>query len=169
MGIIGFGNIGQKVADISSALGMEILAYSKSRTDQSHRKNFRWVELSELFEHSDVISIHCPLTPETEGLINQETLSWMKKSAFLINTARGQIILEEDLASALNNEVIAGAGLDVLSKEPPPNDNPLFKAKNCIITPHIAWATKEARSRLMDIAVENLRSYLSGNPQNVVN
>lgn len=169
MGIIGFGNIGQKVADISSSLGMEILTYSTPRTDQSHRKNFRWVELSELFEYSDVVSIHCPLTPETEGLVNKETLSRMKKTAFLLNTARGQIIVEEDLASALNNDVIAGAGLDVLSEEPPPSDNPLLKAKNCIITPHIAWATKEARTRLMDIAVENLRAYLSGNPQNVVN
>jgi glycerate dehydrogenase len=169
MGIIGLGNIGRKVADISSALGMEILAYSKSRTDQSYRKNFRWVELSELFEHSDVVSIHCPLTPDTEGLINKETLSRMKKSAFLLNTSRGQIIVEKDLASALNTGVIAGAGLDVLSKEPPSPDNPLLKAKNCIITPHIAWATKEARTRLMDIAVENLRAYLSGYPQNVVN
>lgn len=169
MGIIGFGNIGRKVADIASAFGLEILAYSRTRKDQSHRKNFRWVELPELFEQSDVVSIHCPLTSETEGMINRDTLTRMKNSAFLINTARGQHIVEQELAEALNEGLIAGAGLDVLSQEPPPNDNPLLNARNCIITPHIAWATKEARSRLMDIAVNNLRSHLSGNPCNVVN
>lgn len=169
IGIIGFGNIGQKVADIASAFGMEILAYSRTRTDQSHRINFRWVELSELFEQSDVVSIHCPLTPETKRMINRETLNRMKKSAFLINTARGLHIMEQDLAKALNEGLIAGAGLDVFSQEPPPPDNPLLKAKNCIITPHIAWATKEARSRLMDIAVKNLEAFLNGHELNVVN
>ncbi|HZK64332.1 MAG TPA: NAD(P)-dependent oxidoreductase, partial [Puia sp.] len=114
-------------------------------------------------------SIHCPLSTETEGLINRESLQRMKKTAFLINTSRGPIIVEKDLADALNQGTIAGAALDVLSTEPPPADNPLFKAKNCIITPHIAWATKEARTRLMDMAVSNLKAFKEGRPINVVN
>jgi glycerate dehydrogenase len=169
MGIIGFGNIGEGVGDVATAFGMNILGASKQRTDQSHRKNFRWTDIPELLEASDVVSIHCPLLPETKGLINKESLKKMKRSAFLLNTSRGPIIIDEDLADALNEGVIAGAGLDVLSIEPPSKDNPLFKAKNCIITPHIAWATKEARVRLMDIAINNLSAFLSGNPVNVVN
>jgi glycerate dehydrogenase len=136
---------------------------------KSQRKNFRWAEIPELLAQSDVISIHCPLFPETKGLINKESLKTMKKSAFLLNTSRGPIVVDEDLADALNNDVIAGAGIDVLSVEPPPAGNPLFKATNCIITPHIAWATKEARLRLMDATVNNLSSFLNGNPINVVN
>lgn len=169
MGIIGFGNIGQAVADIAVAFGMNVLGYSRRRTDQSHRKNFRWAELDELLAESDVVSLHCPLTPETKGIINIETLRKMKKSAFLINTGRGPLVVEEDLAYALNNDIIAGAGLDVLSVEPPKADNPLFRAKNCVITPHIAWATKEARLRLMHTAVENVKAFLKGEPVNVVN
>lgn len=168
MGIIGFGNIGQKVADIASAFGMQIIATSRSQSDQSKRFNFKWVEIKQLLHESDVVSIHCPLVPETRGLINKKSLEEMKQSAFLINTSRGPIIIEEDLAEALNSDVIAGAGIDVLSVEPPSESNPLFKAKNCIITPHIAWATKEARRRLMNIAVNNVAAFIAGTPVNVV-
>jgi glycerate dehydrogenase len=169
LGIIGFGNIGEQVADIASAFGMNILATSRTHSDQRHRKNFQWATVSEVLTNSDIVSIHCPLFAETKGLINQESLQLMKKSSFLINTSRGPIIVEKDLADALNNNSIAGAAVDVLSEEPPALDNPLFHAKNCIITPHIAWATKAARSRLMDISIKNLSSYLNGNPMNVVN
>jgi len=169
IGIIGFGHIGQGVAGIATAFGMKVIAHSRTQTDQSHRNNFRWVSIPELFETADVISIHCPLTPETKGLINKDSLNKMKRSAFLLNTSRGPIIVDEDLAGALNNDIIAGAGIDVLSVEPPPGDNPLFKAKNCIITPHMAWATKESRTRLMTGVVNNLAAFLAGNPINVVN
>jgi len=169
MGIIGFGHIGQQVGDVATAFGMNIIGNSRTRTDQSKRKNFKWSEVPELLRESDVVSIHCPLFPETKGLINKETLQLMKKTAFLLNTSRGPIIVDEDLATALNSEVIAGAGIDVLSAEPPPAGNPLFTAKNCIITPHIAWATKEARARLMATTVSNLAAFLEGKPVNVVN
>jgi glycerate dehydrogenase len=168
LGIIGFGTIAKKVADIASVFGMNILASSRNQTDQSERKNFRWAEINEVLEKSDVVSIHCPLTPETKGLINAESLRRMKKSAFLINTSRGPVIVEQDLSDALNNDIIAGAGIDVLSTEPPAEDNPLFKTKNCLITPHIAWATKEARLRLMDVAVSNVAAFINGKPMNVV-
>lgn len=168
IGIIGFGNIGQRVADIASAFGMKIIAHSRKQTDQSHRKNFRWVNVSELLETADVVSIHCPLTPETKGLINKDSLQKMKPSAFLLNTSRGPIIVDQDLADALNKDIIAGAGIDVLSVEPPSIDNPLFRVKNCIITPHMAWATKEARTRLMETAVANLSSFIAGKPVNTV-
>ena len=169
MGIIGFGRIGQQVADVAVSLGMNILGSARTQSDQSARKNFQWASISEILKESDVVSIHCPLFPETQGLINAESLQTMKPSAFLLNTSRGPIIVDQDLADALNNNVIAGAGIDVLSVEPPSADNPLFKAKNCIITPHIAWATKEARSRLMKMAEENLSKFMCGNPVNVVN
>lgn len=169
IGIIGFGNIGRGVADIAASFGMNVIAQSRTQTDQSQRENFRWVSIPELFEAADVISIHCPLTQETKGLINSDSLTKMKRSAFLLNTSRGPIIIDEDLADALNNDIIAGAGIDVLSAEPPPADNPLFKAKNCIITPHMAWATKESRTRLMTSVVNNLAAFLAGNPVNVVN
>lgn len=169
LGIIGFGSIGQKVADVASALGMNVMGYSRTQTDQSQRKNFKWASLEELLSSADVVSIHCPLFPETQGLINKDRLKLMKKSAFLLNTSRGPIIHEQDLADALNSGLIAGAGLDVLSVEPPSARNPLLTAKNCLITPHIAWATKEARTRLMAIVAHNLSSYLAGNPINIVN
>jgi glycerate dehydrogenase len=168
IGIIGFGNIGKKVADIASVFGMNIMASGRNETDQSHRKNFRWAEINEVLELADVVSLHCPLLPETRGLINAESLKRMKRSAFLLNTSRGPVVVEQDLADALNNGTIAGAGLDVSSTEPPSKDNPLLKAKNCLITPHIAWATKEARIRLMDIAVNNLKEYIKGKPINVI-
>lgn len=169
IGIIGFGDIGKKVGDIATAFGMEIIGNSRHRTDQSGRENFRWAEMPELLEQSDVVSIHCPLFPETKGLINKESLQLMKNTAFLLNTSRGAIISEGELANALNNGQIAGAGIDVLSIEPPSSDNPLFSARNCIITPHISWATKEARTRLMDITIKNLKAFLSGSSANVVN
>ena len=168
MGIIGFGNIGEKVGDIATAFGMNIIGTSRRQTDQSHRLNFRWADIDSLLEQSDVVSIHCPLLPETKGLINKDKLSRMKQSAFLLNTSRGPIVVEKDLAEALNSGMIAGAGIDVLSAEPPSKDNPLFYAKNCIITPHIAWATIEARQRLMTVALNNLAAFISGKPVNVV-
>src|SRR5690606_10371055 len=126
MGIIGFGGIGQAVADVATAFGMNIIGNSRTQTDQSNRKNFKWASIAELLKEADVISVHCPLTPETKDLINKDSLKTMKSSAFLINTARGPIIVEQDLADALNDGVIAGAGIDVLSIEPPAKDNPLF-------------------------------------------
>ena len=169
IGIIGFGRIGQQVGDVATAFGMNIIGSSRTQSDQSHRKNFKWATVPELLEQSDVVSIHCPLFPDTQGLINRENLKRMKRSALLLNTSRGPIVVDQDLADALNNDVIAGAGIDVLSVEPPSKDNPLFKTKNCIITPHIAWATKEARERLMDITEKNLAAFLKGKPVNVVN
>ena len=169
MGIIGFGRIGGMVADLAVAFGMNVIGHSRRETDQSNRKNFRWAELEDLLRESDVVSTHCPLFPETKGIINKDSLRKMKTSAFLLNTSRGPLIVDEDLANALNNDIIAGAGLDVLSVEPPPAGNILFKAKNCIITPHIAWATKEARSRMMEITVANLKAYAEGQAVNVVN
>ncbi len=157
------------MADVGTAFGMNIIGYSKTQTDQTHRNNFKWAQLPELLTESDIVSIHCPLVPATEGLINHEMLTMMKRSAFLLNTSRGPIVVEEDLANALNNDLIAGAGIDVLSVEPPSENNPLFKAKNCIITPHIAWATKEARTRLMDLVVKNVSSFQMGSPINIVN
>jgi len=168
IGIIGYGTIGQKVGEIATAFGMNIIGAARNKHDRSHQKNFRWAEIPELLEQSDVVSIHSPLTPETEGLINARSLKLMKRSAFLLNTSRGPIIVDQDLADALNNGAIAGAGIDVLSIEPPKKDNPLFGVKNCIITPHIAWATKEARSRLMKMATENLKRFVEGRPGNVV-
>ncbi|GAB3737933.1 D-2-hydroxyacid dehydrogenase [Spirosoma lituiforme] len=169
MGIIGFGSIGEQVADVAMAFGMNVIGSKRHRTDQSHRTNFKWADVPELLAQSDVVSIHAPLTPDTKGLINKDNLALMKSSAFLLNTARGPIILDQDLADALNKGIIAGAGIDVLSSEPPAADNPLFTAKNCLITPHIAWATREARTRLMQITVDNLAAFLNGNPVNVIN
>lgn len=169
MGIIGFGHIGQNVADIAAAFGMKVLAFSRSRSDQSARKNFEWSELDDLLTKSDVVSLHCPLFDDTRGIINRRSLALMKKTAFLINTSRGPLIEEADLAEALDSQSIAGAALDVLSVEPPPASNPLLSARNCLVTPHIAWATLDARKRLMDIAANNIKAWLAGTPENVVN
>ncbi len=169
IGIVGFGSTGAKVADVATAFGMKVIAFSRSQTDQSHRKNFKWVEPDELYATADVVSLHCPLVPETRGLINKDSLGKMKCSAFLINTSRGPVINEQDLADALNSGVIAGAAVDVLSEEPPNQNNPLLTANNCVITPHIAWATFEARSRLIGMAVQNLHAFVQGRPVNVVN
>jgi glycerate dehydrogenase len=167
MGIVGFGRIGQAVTRLATAFGMNVLVCTPSR--HSAPSGVRFVDLETLFRQSDVVSLHCPLTPQTHHLVNRDRLSWMKLSAFLLNTSRGMLIDEQYLAYALNSGLIAGAGLDVLSEEPPPSEHILLKARNCIITPHLAWATRAARLRLMQIAVENIRAFLSGKPRNVVN
>ncbi len=167
MGIVGYGRIGQAVGKLAVAFGMEVLACEPGRTGTED--SARFVDLGTLFRESDVVSLHCPLTPATRGLVNRARLSTMKPTAFLINTSRGPLVDDAALAAALNDERIAGAGLDVLTVEPPPAGNPLLGAKNCIITPHVAWATRAARARLMVIAVENVRAFLEGRPQNVVN
>jgi glycerate dehydrogenase len=167
MGIIGFGRIGHAVGELANAFGMKVLVYTPS--DKPLPPFARPAALETVFRASDVLSLHCPLTPQTRGLINAERLSWMKPTAFLLNTSRGLLIDEVALAHALNCGRIAGAGLDVLSSEPPAGNNPLLTANNCIITPHLAWATRAARERLMKIAVENVRAFLNGKLQNVVN
>ena len=161
IGIIGYGNIGQAVAAIATALGMKVYVYS-SKPQFLLPQGVQRMSIDEIFQECDVVSLHCPLTDDTNGMVNSTRLNSMKSSAILINTGRGPLVNEQDLADALNNGVIAAAGLDVLSTEPPRKDNPLLTAKNCFITPHIAWATKEARIRLMDIAVNNLKSYIGG-------
>ena len=168
-GVVGLGRIGRKAAEIAAAFGMKVIAAVGRRNMPREAEGIRIVDLRELFRTADVISLHCPLTPETKLMINAEALSLMKPSAILINTARGLLIDERALADALTGGKLAAAALDVLSVEPPPADNPLFNIPNCLITPHIAWATGEARQRLMDIAVENVRCFLNGEPVNVVN
>jgi len=165
-GVVGFGNIGRQAARIAKAFGMKVIYYSPGKKDTALGDPSG---LEELFMASDVITLHCPLTAANQEFVNAALLSRMKPSAFLINTARGQLINENDLADALNRQVIAGAGLDVLSKEPPPDNNPLLTAKNCIITPHNAWISKEARSRIMATTVSNIAAFINGNPTNVVN
>lgn len=162
MGIIGFGNTGQATAAIAIALGMKVCVYS-SKPQFMLPQGIQRMGLDELFRECDVVSLHCPLTDNTKEVVNAARLSTMKPTAILINTGRGPLVNEHDLADALNNGVIAAAGLDVLSTEPPCKDNPLLTARNCFITPHIAWATKEARIRLMDIAVNNLKGFIKGN------
>lgn len=164
MGIVGLGRIGRQTAAIAQAFGMKVVAHDVARHDSKPT----WLPLDDLLAHSDVVSLHCPLTPENRGMIRGERLNNMKATAFLINTSRGGLVVDHELADALNAGVIGGAGLDVLSIEPPADTNPLLQATNCIVTPHIAWATREARERLLAIGVENVRSYLSGSPQNVV-
>ena len=166
IGIVGFGRIGRQVAKIADAFGMTVIANDSYQGNPPDYPGFRWAELDDLLAASDVVTLHCPLLPETKGLMNAARLARMKRSAFLVNTSRGPLIVEPDLAEALNNGVIAGAAVDVLPVEPPVDGSPLFTARHCLITPHIAWATKEARARLMDIAVSNLRSYLAGKPVN---
>ncbi|MDE5669988.1 MAG: D-2-hydroxyacid dehydrogenase [Eubacterium sp.] len=169
LGIIGFGSIGSRVAEIGEAFGMRILVHSRTKKDLSGFKTAENVDLDTLLKKSDFITCHCPLTPETTGMINKETISKMKKSAVFINTSRGPVVDEQALADALNSNKISGAAVDVLSVEPARCDNPLLSAKNCVITPHIAWAAKETRARLLDILEENLKAYLNGKPQNKVN
>jgi len=168
LGLVGYGRIAQATARIGRAFGMKILA-SRKRAGIPTEDGVEFVDLDRLFGESDFVSLHCPLTPETKEMINAARLARMKPSAFLINTARGALVNEKDLAHALNEGRIAGAGLDVLSTEPPPASNPLLSAKNCVITPHIAWATRQARLRLLNVAVENVRSWIDGQPRNVVN
>lgn len=168
MGIIGFGRIGQATAKVAQAFGLKILAYNRSKDYSLESDTCKYVELDELFATSDIISLHCPLTESTKGIINQENISKMKPSVMLINTSRGGLVVEEDLKNALNSGKVAMAAVDVVSTEPMKEDNPLLKAKNCIITPHIAWATKESRARMMGIVCDNLKAYISGKPINVI-
>jgi glycerate dehydrogenase len=167
MGIVGYGRIGRETGAVAKAFGMKVLAVELAPKPEGHGAEF--VSLDELFRRSDVVSLHCPLTPETKGLVNAQRLSLMKRTAFLINTSRGPLMEEQALADALNSGRIAGAGLDVLAVEPPSATNPLLQAKNCHITPHIAWATRAARERLMKTAIENVRLFLAGSRENVVN
>ena len=168
LGILGFGSIGRAVGRIARAMGMEVLA-AGSRPTEEGRAIARYVEPDELLAWSDVLSLHCPLFPETVGIINRDTISQMKDGAMLINTARGGLLVEQDVADALNCGKLSGAAMDVASAEPIQPDNPLLTAKNCILTPHIAWAPKEARQRIMDLSAENLRAFLAGSPVHVVN
>ncbi len=167
MGIVGYGKIGSKIAQIALAFDMKVLIANRS-VKIGLPNGIEQVPLEKLFAQSDIVSINCPLTDENKGFVNRELISKMKSSALLVNTGRGPLVNEPDLAEALNNGTIAGASLDVLSTEPPAADNPLLKAKNCMITPHIAWATFEARRRLMYIAADNLKAFIKGKPVNVV-
>lgn len=168
IGLIGLGNIGYNTARIAIGFGMEVYAYTSKSVFQLPPE-IKKLDLDGIFKECDIVSLHCPLTPETRGLVNKTRLELMRPSSIIINTGRGPLIVEQDLADALNSGKIYAAGLDVLSSEPPKADNPLLTAKNCFITPHIAWATAEARERLMSIAIENVKSYIAGNPTNVVN
>ena len=164
LGVVGYGRIGQGVAAVGRAFGMRILAHRRTPGADSE-----CVALETLLRESDVVSLHCPLTPDTKELIDAKRIGLMKPAAFLLNTSRGALVNEADLAAALNAGRLAGAGLDVLSVEPPPASNPLLTAKNCIITPHVAWATRHARQRLIEITAGNLRAFAAGTPRNVVN
>ena len=169
MGIIGFGRIGQSTGRIAQALGMKVLAYDIHRNQELESETCKYVELDELFKNSDVICLHSPLMPSTQGIINKDNIAKMKDGVMIINNSRGQLIVEEDLRDALNSGKVAGAACDVVSAEPIKADNPLLQAKNIIITPHISWVSKESRQRLMDIAVDNLTRFLAGHSKNVVN
>jgi glycerate dehydrogenase len=168
LGIIGFGRIGQATGKIAGALGMEVIANDEVETD-SGRQIASYVFREELFARSDVIALHCPLFPSTQGLINKDSIARMKDGVIILNNSRGPLVVEQDLADALNSGKVYAAGLDVVSTEPIKGDNPLLKAKNCVITPHISWAPRESRQRLMDIAVNNLKAFTEGKPVNVVN
>jgi glycerate dehydrogenase len=167
LGIVGFGHIGRAVAEIGHAFGLKILVHTPSPKAAPAYVHF--ADLDTVFSQSDILTLHCPLTAQTEKLINAPRLARMKPTAFMINTSRGGLVDDPALAEALNRERLAGAGLDVLSIEPPPPDHPLLTARNCVITPHNAWGTRAARERLLHVAVQNIRAFLSGNPQNVVN
>ena len=168
MGIIGFGRIGQATGRIAAAMGMRILACSPHESEEG-RRIATYVDLDTLLANSDVIALHCPLFPETKGIINKDTIAKMKDGVILLNNSRGPLVVEQDLADALNSGKVAAAGLDVVSSEPIRGDNPLLGAKNCFITPHISWAARESRQRIMDMSEENLRAYAAGKPIRVVN
>lgn len=169
LGIVGFGSIGQAVARIAEAMGMNVLAFSRTVYPERETTGCHYTDLDTLFAKSDIISLHCPLFPETQGIICRENIEKMKDGVWIINTARGGCIAEADLADALNSGKVGAAAVDVVSKEPMCPDNPLLQAKNILMTPHIAWASKEARGRLMQMAAENLKQFLAGTPQNQVN
>ena len=168
MGLLGLGNIGRHTAKVAGALGMRVIAYDPWQNDAG-RAVAEYVELDTLFAEADIFVVHMPLLPFNTGLINRESIAKMKNGVIIINNSRGQIVEEQDLADALNSGKVAAAGLDVVSTEPIRGDNPLLKAKNCIITPHMSWGAKESRQRIMDCTVENVRAFLAGTPQNVVN
>jgi len=168
MGIVGLGRIGTAVAHVAHAFGMDVIAYDRSPSP-SLPPFVRSVTLEEVFSKSDVLTLHCPLTPETHRLVNKERLGLMKPTAFLINTSRGAVVDETALFEALQHGALAGAGLDVMDKEPPPSGHPLLSTPNCYVTPHFAWASTDARRRLLDEVVENVRGFLEGHPRNVVN
>ena len=168
LGVIGFGRIGQRTGAIAQALKMKVLAFDAHPNDAG-RALAEYVSLEELLAQSDVIALHCPLFPDTEGIINKDNIAKMKDGVIILNNSRGPLIVEQDLAEALNSGKVAAAGVDVVSTEPIKGDNPLLKAKNCLITPHMSWAPKESRQRIMDMSVENVKAYLAGKPVNVVN
>lgn len=169
MGVIGFGRIGQQTAAAAAALGMKLLYNDGFRKPELETENCRYADRDELFEKSDVIALHCPLFPDTKGLINRNTIAKMKDGVILLNSSRGALVVDEDLAEALNSGKVYAAGLDVVSEEPISMDNPLLSAPNCIITPHIAWAAKESRAKLLDLGADNLAAFAAGNPVNLVN
>lgn len=168
MGIIGFGRIGRQTGRIARAMGMDVVAYDGSPTEEG-REIARYVQLDELLGRSDVIALHCPLLPDTKEIINRSSIAKMKDGVIIINNGRGPLVNERDLADALNCGKVYAAGVDVVSSEPIRSDNPLLTAKNCIITPHISWAAKESRQRIMDCTAENIRAYIEGRPINIVN
>ncbi|HEY7314125.1 MAG TPA: D-2-hydroxyacid dehydrogenase [Gemmataceae bacterium] len=169
MGVVGFGRIGRRVGELAHAFGMNVLVHSRSHSASPLYQPFAWAGVDEVFAQSDAISLHCPLTAETAGLVNRERLQRVRHDAFLINTSRGGLVVEQDLADALNNGRLAGAAVDVVSCEPIRPDHPLLAARNCLITPHIAWATREARRRLLEATVANVANFRAGRPTNVVN
>jgi len=169
LGVVGFGRIGQRVAELAHAFGMRIVSCTRSSRPHPGLERFEWVDLATLARESDFITLNCPLTPETRGLVNREWLSLLKPTAVLINASRGPLVVEQDLADALNAGRLAYAALDVVSVEPIRDDNPLLTARNCLLTPHLAWAAREARQRLMQTTAENIRHFLAGTPRNVVN
>jgi len=170
LGVVGLGSIGRKIAKIADAIGMKIVAAHQSSMNKLELPyEVEWLQVDEVFAKSDYITLNCPLTPQTDKLVNESRLNSMKSSAYVINTGRGPLIDEQALADALNSDKIAGAALDVLSTEPPSKENPLLSAKNCVITPHIAWASIEARTKLHEIVAQNIASYQNGNTENLVN
>ncbi|MHC6178916.1 D-2-hydroxyacid dehydrogenase [Clostridium sp. JNZ X4-2] len=168
-GIIGYGRIGQATAKIVQSMGMKVIAYNRHENKELESENMKYAKLDDIFEKSDVIFLHCPLSHDNRGMINRSSIRKMKDGVIIINNARGPLIVDQDLADALNSGKIRGAALDVTSEEPIDKDNPLLKAKNCIITPHISWAARETRQRLMNIAADNLKNFLEGTPVNTVN
>jgi glycerate dehydrogenase len=169
MGVVGFGRIGRRVGELAHAFSMGVLAHSRSHAVPPAYQPFAWASVDELFAQADVISLHCPLSPETAGLVNRQRLQRVRPGTFLINTSRGGLVVEQDLAEALNDGRLAGAAVDVVTHEPIRSDNPLLSARNCLITPHIAWATREARRRLLEATVANVANFLAGRPTSVVN
>jgi glycerate dehydrogenase len=169
LGIIGFGRIGQATAKLAQAFGLRVLAHDVNQQSELENETLRYVTLEELLSSSDIVSLHCPLLESTQGIINKDSISKMKDGVMIINTSRGPLVNEQDLCDALNKGKVAGAAVDVVSSEPISQTNPLLQAKNCIITPHIAWAPRESRTRLMNTATENLGAFIEGNPINVVN